>query len=91
MLLRLYYLYEKSPEISELVDDLKEVYNLPNGGNLPLRARGSRLVTFKRKDLQRVVNKYGAYLNYLASLIDTRIITCLAMSLSPLKLIPSKF
>ena len=47
MLLRLYYLYEKSPkkcrELSDLMDDLKEVFEFPEeGGNLPVRAHGSR-------------------------------------------------
>lgn len=40
MLLRLYYLYEKSPkkcrELSDLVNDLKEVFEFPEGGNLPV-------------------------------------------------------
>ena len=40
MLLRLYYLYKKSPkkcrELSDLVDDLKEVFEFPEGGNLPV-------------------------------------------------------
>ncbi len=45
LLLRLYYLYEKSPqrcrELSDLMDDLKEVYKLPEeGGSRPLRAHG---------------------------------------------------
>ena len=42
MLLRLYYLYEKSTkkcrDLSDFVGDLKEVYKLPEGGNLPVRA-----------------------------------------------------
>ena len=78
MLLRLYYLYEKSPrkcrELSDLVDDIKEVFEFPEGGNLPVRAHGSRWITYKRKALQRVVDRYGAYLNHLATLVvDTSI------------------
>ena len=42
MLLRLYYLYEKSPkkcrELSELICDLKEIYEFQEGGNLYLCA-----------------------------------------------------
>ncbi len=60
MLLRLYYLYKKSPkkcrELSDLIDDLKEVFELPKGGNLPVRAQGSRWITHKRRVLQRVVD-----------------------------------
>ena len=76
MLLRLYYLYEKSPkkcrELSELINDLKEVYEFPEGGNLPVRAHGSRWITYKRKVLQRVVDKFGAYLSHLASLTEDK-------------------
>lgn len=74
MLLRLYYLYEKSPkkcrELSDLVNDLKEVFEFPEGGNLPVRAHGSRWITYKRRALQRVVDRYGAYLSHLATLIE---------------------
>ena len=72
MLLRLYHLYEKSPkkcrELADLIDDLKEVFELPEGGNLPVRAHGSRWTTYKRKALQRVVDRYRAYLNHVATL-----------------------
>lgn len=41
MLLRLYYLHEMSPrkwcELSDLVDNLKEVFEFPEGGNLPYK------------------------------------------------------
>ena len=74
MLLRLYYLYNKSPkksrELSDLVDDLKEVFEFPEGGNLPVRAHGSRWITYKWRALQRVVDRYGAYLSHLATLIE---------------------
>lgn len=40
MFIRLYYLYEKllkkCSELSDLIDDLKEVFELPEGGNLPV-------------------------------------------------------
>ena len=78
MLLRLYYLYEKSPkkskELREVVEDLKIVFEFPKGGNLPVRAQGSRWITHKRKALQRVVDRYGAYINHLITLAqDTSI------------------
>ena len=76
MLLRLYYLYEKSPkkcrDLSNLVGDLKEMYELPEGGNLPVRASGSRWITHKRKALQQVVDRYGTYLNHLAALTEDK-------------------
>ena len=76
MLLRLYYLYEKSPkkcrELSDLIGDLKEVFEFPEGGILPVRAHGSRWITYKRKALQRVVDRYGAYHNHLATLCEDK-------------------
>ena len=64
MLLRLYYLYEKSPkksrELADIVADLKEVFEFPDGGNLPIRSQGSRWIYHKRKALQRIVDRYGA-------------------------------
>ena len=46
MLLRLYYLYEKSAkksrELVDIVDDLKETFHFSKGGDLPVRAQGSR-------------------------------------------------
>ena len=77
MLLRLYYLYEKSPkkcrELSDFMDDLKEVFEFPeNGGKLPVRAHGSRWISYKRKALQRFVDRYGAYLKHLARLVEDK-------------------
>ena len=74
MLLRLYYLYEKSPkktrELGEIVEDLKEVYELPKSGNVPVRSQGSRWIDHKRKALQRVVDRYGAYISHLTTLTE---------------------
>lgn len=59
MLLRLYYLYEKSPkksrELCDIISDLKEVFEFPASGDLPVRSQGSRWITHKRKALQRVI------------------------------------
>ena len=72
MLLRLYYLYHKSPkkthELVSLVEDLKNVFNLPKAGNVPIRSEGSRWITHKRRALQRVIDRYGAYINHLTTL-----------------------
>ena len=74
MLLRLYYLYSKSPkkcrELADIVEDLKEMFEFPKGGNVPVRSQGSRWITHKRKALQRVVDRYGAYMNHLLTLIE---------------------
>ena len=74
MLLRLYFLYEKSPkkarELGEFVEDLKEVFELYKNGNLPIRSQGSRWINHKRKALQRVVDRYGAYISHLVTLAE---------------------
>ena len=48
MLLRLYYLYSKSPktlrELSDIVCDLGNVFELPMGGDAPIRSQGSRSI-----------------------------------------------
>lgn len=73
MLLRIYYLYEKSPQkcrdLAAIVVELKEVYHLPDGGNIPIRSSGSRWINHKRKALQRIVDRYGAYMAHLTSLV----------------------
>ena len=72
MLLRLYYLYSKSPkklrELGDIVSDLGEVFELPKGGDAPIRSQGSRWISHKRQALQRVIDRYGAYISHLTSL-----------------------
>ena len=72
MLLRLYYLYEKLPkkirQLGDIVNDLKEVFEFPTGGNIPVRSQGSRWISHKRKALQCVVDRYGAYITHLTAL-----------------------
>ena len=74
MLLRLYYLYHKSPkkmrELVTIVDDLKEVFDLPVSGTAPIRSEGSRWINHKRRALQRVIDRYGAYINHLNALSE---------------------
>ena len=72
MLLRLYYLYSKSPkklrELSDIVSDLREVFEFGEGGDAPIRSQGSRWIAHKRQALQRIVDRYGAYLSHLTTL-----------------------
>ena len=72
MLLRLYYLYQNSPkksqELASIVSDLKKVFSLPKGGALPVRCQGTRWITHKRKALQRVIDRFGAYIAHLTTL-----------------------
>lgn len=76
MLLRLYYLYEKSPkksrELESITTDLKQVFDLSKGGNRPIRSCGTRWVTYKRKALQRVVDRYGIYIAHLSTLVEDK-------------------
>lgn len=70
MLLQLYYLYEKSPKKCRELSDLVNDHGSVRGGDFPVRAHGSRWITYKRKALQRVVDRYGAYLNHLTALTE---------------------
>ena len=74
MLLRLYYIYEKSPkksrELDCIVENLKEVFDLPKGGNLPVRSQGTRWISHKRNALQRVLDRYGTYISHLTTLVS---------------------
>ena len=49
VLLRLYYLYEKSPkkcrELLDIVTDFKEVFEFPSNGDRPVRAQGSSWIS----------------------------------------------
>jgi len=76
MLLRLYYLYKKSPkksrELESITTDLKQVFDLSKGGNRPIRSCGTQWVTYKRKALQRVVDRYGIYIAHLSTLVEDK-------------------
>lgn len=50
--------------------DLKEVFELPTGGNVPVRSPGSRWINHKRKALQCVVDRCGAYITHLTALTE---------------------
>ena len=47
--------------------DLKEVFEFPEGGDVPIHSQGSR---YKRQALQRISDWYGAYIAHLTSLTD---------------------
>ena len=74
MLLRLFYLYERSPkkaqELEEVVKELQIVFEFPKSGNKPVRCQGSRWINHKRKALQHVVDRYGAYVSHLTALAE---------------------
>ena len=72
MLLRLYYLYERSPkkcrELEDVVADLRQFLTFDDKGIRPVRASGSRWVTHKVNAMKRVLSKYGAYVGHLTAL-----------------------
>ena len=74
MLLRLYYLYERSPkkcrELEEVVVDLKQCLSFDGNGIRPVRASGSRWVTHKVNAMKRVLSKFGAYVAHLSALSE---------------------
>ena len=74
VLLRLYYLYEKSPkksrELVDIVTDLQEIFGFPKGGDLPIRSQGSRWITHRRNALQRVIDRFGAYISHIITLSE---------------------
>ena len=76
MLLSLYYLYEKSSkkfrDLACIVEDLKQVFDLTQGGSRLIRSCGTRWITHKRKALQRVLDRYGAYIAHLSTLVEDR-------------------
>ena len=80
MLLKLYFLYEKSPKkCRELKDVLEEMIDFADenefsnsGGHKPLRACGTRFIAHKVSAMHRVVEKYGAYVAHIISLAGYR-------------------
>ena len=76
LLLRLYYLYEKSPkkcrELEDIVTDLKQCLSFDDAGIKPVRASGSRWVAHKLNAMKRIVSKFGAYTNHIAALSEDR-------------------
>ena len=79
MLMRVYYLYEKSPkkchELDEVVASLRqcleedEMSTARTKGNRPLCACGTRFVSHKVAAINRFIDRYGAYINHLICLM----------------------
>ena len=76
LLLRLYYLYEKSPkkwwELHDIVAELKSCVDkeeFPESGrDKPIRACGTCFISHKVAAMHRVIERYGAYLSHHAFL-----------------------
>ena len=74
MLLRLDYIYEKSPkkcrELEEVITDLKGCITFDDSGIRPVRASGSRWISHKLNAMKRVLSKYGAYTSHIIALSE---------------------
>ena len=76
MLLRLYYIYKKSPkkctELESIITDLEGAFHLNDEGSgvRPIRACGTRWVCHKLSAMKRVLCKYGTYTAHLATLSE---------------------
>ena len=74
MLLRLYYIYERSPkkcwQLEEIITYLKWCLSIDEGGVKPVRASGSRWIGHKWRAMKRILSKFGAYTNHLATLSE---------------------
>ncbi len=74
MFLRLFYLYnnsdKKSSQLTSIVDELKDVYYFPKSGSIPIRSRGTRWITHKRKSRQRIIDRYRSYITHLESMVN---------------------
>ena len=75
LLIHLYSLYNKSPQrahqFASIVEDLKEVFHFSNAGNsLPVHNQGTRWINYKRRALQRIVDRFGVYCAHLYSMTE---------------------
>ena len=72
MLLKLYYLYKKSPkkcqELTEINTNLQNCLTFDDGGRKPVKASGTCWIAHKLSAMKHIISKYGAYTNHLAAL-----------------------
>ena len=78
LLLRLHFIYEKSPKKCRVLKDIMEELKAclepsemsSKGGSRPLRACGTRFVSHKVAALERVIERFGAYLAHLITMTE---------------------
>lgn len=74
MLLRLYYLYKRSPkklrELQEIHDLVKESMEYDDTGVKPVRANGTRWVAHRVAAMKKVLDKFDVYMVHLESLCN---------------------
>lgn len=57
-------------ELEEIVNDLQQYMQFDDAGIRPVRASGSRWVSFKLSAMKRVLSKFGAYASHLIALSE---------------------
>ncbi|XP_047141282.1 E3 SUMO-protein ligase KIAA1586-like [Hydra vulgaris] len=73
MILKMHYIYKKSPkklrQLGELVSILEDdEYNI--GGYRPKKASGTRWISHKVQALEMILDKYGVYLTHLENMTE---------------------
>ena len=72
MLLQLFYLYKNSPkktkELATIGEELKG--HFPKRGSAPIRCQGTPWITHKRRAIQRIVARYGTYIQHLTAMVN---------------------
>ena len=77
-MLRLYYIYCKSlknrRELEDLIAELSECLDISefptSGGSRPIRACGTRFITHNVAALNRIIDRFGAYLSHITALTE---------------------
>lgn len=75
LLISLYSLYNKSPQkmhqLTPIVEDLKEVFHIPDTGDpMPVHNQGAHWINYKRRALQRIIDRFGVYCAHVYSLTE---------------------
>ena len=76
MLLRFFYLHKNSPkkmkELATIGEELNEVFHFLKGGSgsAPVCCQGTRWITHKRRAMQRIVDRFGAYIQHLTGMVN---------------------
>ena len=76
LILRMYYLYKRSPkklrQLKELVDIYEDSFEFVEGGFKPKKASGTRWIGHKTRALDVIVDKYGIFMQHLENLTEDK-------------------
>ena len=69
MLLRIFYLYQKSPkklrELKDIYELMKDGFEFDDAGVRPIKAAGTRWIAHKTSAMSRIIDKFGLYISHL--------------------------